>query len=119
MSKANLKRSFLLRNFVRASGSFLFNLRALWLLSPGPPTTRHCARVSLGALAAMIGKMADEKEFEEKTGSSESEGEEDDEEDNVPNGRDDVDEDESEYDDPEGFVDDITDEGNFIIQHIG
>ena len=91
----------------------------LWLLSPGPPTTRHCARVSLRALAAMIGKMADDQEFEEKTGSSDSEEEEDDEEDNVTNGRDDVDEDESEYDDPEGFVDDITDEGNFIVQVTG
>ena len=74
--------------------------------------------VFLRALAAMIGKMADEKEFEEKTGSSDSEEEEDDEEDDVTNGRDDGDEDESEYDDPEGFVDDITDQGNFIIQHI-
>lgn len=91
----------------------------LWLLSPGPPATRHCARVSLRALAAMIGKMADDQEFEEKTGSSDSEEEEDDEEDNVTNGRDDVDEDESEYDDPEGFVDDITDEGNFIVQLTG
>lgn len=66
----------------------------------------------------MIGKMADEKEFEEKTGSSGSEEEEDDEEDNMTNGRDGVDEDESEFDDPEGFVDDITDEGNFIIRPV-
>lgn len=63
----------------------------------------------------MIGKMVDEKEFEEKMGSSDLEEEEDDEEDNVFNGRDDVDEDELEYDDLEGFVDDIIDEGNFII----
>lgn len=75
--------------------------------------------VFLRALAAMIGKMADDQEFEEKTGSSDSEEEEDDEVDNVTNGRDDVDEDESEYDDPEGFVDDITDEGNFIVQLTG
>ena len=61
----------------------------------------------------MIGKMADEKEFEEKTGSSGSEEEEDDEEDDMANGRHTVDEDESEFDDPEEFVDDITDEGNF------
>lgn len=63
----------------------------------------------------MIGKMADEKEFEEKTGSSGSEEEEEDEEDDMANGRDDVDEDESEFDDPEGFVDDITDEGNSTL----
>lgn len=61
----------------------------------------------------MIGKMADEKEFEEKTGSSGSEEEEDDEEGDMANGRHAVDEDESEFDDQEGFVDDITDEGNF------
>lgn len=96
----------------------LFNLRALWPLAPGPPT-HVTVHVFLLALAAMIGKMADEKEYEEKTGSSDSEEEEDDEDDDMTNGRDDVDEDESEYDDPEGFVDDITDEGNFIIQHIG
>ncbi|XP_020607385.1 eukaryotic translation initiation factor 3 subunit B-like [Orbicella faveolata] len=67
----------------------------------------------------MIGKMADEKEFEEKTGSSDSEEEEDDEEDDVTNGRDDGDEDESEYDDPEGFVDDITDQellGDILVE---
>ena len=128
MGKSEIKLSYLLivswmTRQVKKMISFarfvkeLFNLRALCLLAPGPPTTRHCARVSLRALAAMIGKMADEKEFEEKNGSSDSEEEEDDEEDNVANGRDDVDEDESEYDDPEGFEDDITDEGN-ITQHI-
>lgn len=66
----------------------------------------------------MIGKMADEKEFEEKTGSSDSGEEENDDEDDVTNGKGDIDEDDSEYDDPEGYVDDITDEGNFIIHHV-
>lgn len=60
----------------------------------------------------MIGKMADEKEFDEKAGNSDSdeEDEDEDEEENV-NGRNDEEEDESEFDDPEDFVDDITDEG--------
>ena len=66
------------------------------------------------ALAAMIGKMAEEKEFEEKTGSSSDSEEEDDDEDDVANCKDGIDEDDSEFDDPEGFVDDITDEGKFI-----
>lgn len=60
----------------------------------------------------MIGKMADEKEFDEKAGNSDSdeEDEDEDEEENV-NGRNDEEEDELEFDDPEDFVDDITDEG--------
>lgn len=75
----------------------------------------YCVCVFFGVFVVMIGKMVDEKEFEEKMGSSDLEEEEDDEEDNVFNGRDDVDEDELEYDDLDGFVDDIIDEGNFII----
>lgn len=109
-----LKRSFYAK-FVRVSPVSTF---APCGYSPQVLPLHVTVHVFLRALAAMIGKMADEKEFEEKTGSSDSEEEEDDEEDDVTNGRDDVDEDESEYDDPEGFVDDITDEGNFIIQHI-
>lgn len=60
----------------------------------------------------MIGKMADEKEFDEKAGNSDSdeEDEDEDEEENV-NGRNGEEEDETEFDDPEDFVDDITDEG--------
>lgn len=60
----------------------------------------------------MVGKMADEKEFDEKAGNSDSdeEDEDEDEEENV-NGRNNEEEDESEFDDPEDFVDDITDEG--------
>ena len=58
----------------------------------------------------MIGKMADEKEFDEKSGNSDSDEEDEDEEENV-NGRNNEEEDESEFDDPEDFVDDITDEG--------
>ena len=58
----------------------------------------------------MIGKMADEKEFDEKAASSDSEDGDDDEED-TSNEKNDVGDDESEFDDPEGFVDDITDEG--------
>ena len=59
----------------------------------------------------MIGKMADEKEIEEKAARSESE-EEEEEEEEVINGEGDSDNYDSEYDDPDGFVDDITDEGN-------
>lgn len=66
--------------------------------------------VLLFTLAAMIGKMADEKEFDEKAASSDSEDGDDDEED-MSNEKNDVGDDESEFDDPEGFVDDITDEG--------
>lgn len=36
----------LITKFVKELPGSLFNLRALWLLDPGPPTTRHCARVS-------------------------------------------------------------------------
>ena len=70
-----------------------------------------------GVLAAMIGNMADEKELDEKAANSDSE-EEDDEEEEMANGRNDVGGDESEFDDPEGFVDDITDEGK-ILNTIG
>ena len=67
----------------------------------------------------MIGKMADEKEFDEKAGNSDSE-EQDDDDEEITNGKNDIEEDESEFDDPEGFVDDITDEGKtgmLYIQH--
>lgn len=69
------------------------------------------AHVFLLELAAMIGKMADDKESDKKAANNDSE-EEDDEEEEMTNGKSDVeDDDESEFDDPEGFVDDITDEG--------
>ena len=61
----------------------------------------------------MIGKMADEKEFDEKAASSDSEEGDDDEED-MTNGKNDVGDDESEFDDPEEFVDDVTDEGKVL-----
>lgn len=61
----------------------------------------------------MIGKMADEKELDEKAANSDSEEEEDNEE-AMANGKNDVEEDDSEFDDPEGFVDDITDEGTAL-----
>lgn len=57
----------------------------------------------------MIGKMAEEKELDEKTGSGDSEEDQDDEEVEA-NGKDDFDEDDPEFDDPEGFVDEVTDE---------
>lgn len=60
----------------------------------------------------MIGKMAEEKELDEKTGSGDSEEDQDDEEVET-NGKDDFDEDDPEFDDPEGFVDEVTDEGKF------
>lgn len=64
----------------------------------------------------MIGKMADEKEFDEKAASSEG----DDDEEDMSNEKNDVGEDESEFDDPEGFVDDITDEGIVLnTEHAG
>lgn len=69
--------------------------------------------------ALAIGKMADEKEFDEKAADSDSEEEEDEDEEEISNGKDGVEEDESEFDDPEGFVDDITDEGKILnIQHV-
>ena len=60
----------------------------------------------------MIGKMAEEKELDEKTGSGDSEEDQGDEEVEA-NGKDDFDEDDPEFDDPEGFVDEVTDEGKF------
>ena len=62
----------------------------------------------------MIGNMAEDKEFDEKTGSGDSEEEEEDDEEVEANGKDDFDEDDAEFDDPEGFMDEITDEGNFV-----
>lgn len=62
----------------------------------------------------MIGKMAEEKELDEKTGSGDSEEDQDDEEVEA-NGKDDFDEDDPEFDDPEGFVDEVTDEGKFQV----
>lgn len=69
------------------------------------------AHVFLLELVAMIGIMADDKALDRKAADNDSE-EEDDEEEEMTNGKNDVeDDDESEFDDPEGFVDDITDEG--------
>ena len=106
MGKAGKEQNF--EWFLRASD---YSLQSL---------TQHVtAHVFLWALAAMIGKMADEKEFDEKAGNSDSE-EQDDDEEEITSGKNDIEEDESEFDDPEGFVDEITEEGKtwmLYIQH--
>ena len=91
---------------------FQFDFRAYLIFTPLQSQVNYVtAHVFVLELAAMIGKMADDKESGEKAGNNNSE-EEDDEEEEMTNGKSDVeDDDESEFDDPEGFVDDITDEG--------
>ena len=90
--------------------SKFFDSRAFFLYPRHSPPRNTSLCTCFTVRSAMIGKMADEKEFDEKAGNSDSDEEGEDEEENV-NGRNSEEEDESEFDDPEDFVDDITDEG--------